>query len=70
MIHVLIFAIYSSLNFVKAQQSGMPSALRRLWEMAFNFVSNIFALLLVDFSCKNLGSLLELSGEEEKVEDS
>ena len=48
----------------------MPSALRRLWEMAFNFVSNIFALLLVDFSCKNLGSLLELSGEEEKVEDS
>ena len=33
-IHVLIFGICSSLIFVTVQQSGMPSALYRLWEMA------------------------------------
>ena len=44
--HVLIFAIYSSLIFVIVQQSGMPSALHKLWEIAFNFVNHISRILI------------------------
>ena len=44
--NVLIFAIYSGLIFVKVQQSGMPSALYRLWEIAFNFVNDISRILI------------------------
>ena len=33
--------IYSSLIFVKVQQSGMPSVLHRLWEIASNSVYDI-----------------------------
>ena len=49
-----IFAKYSSLIFVKVQQSVMYSALHRLWEISFNFVKTFRAFLLVDFSCENL----------------
>ena len=41
-----VFAIYSSLIFIKVQQSSMPSALHRLLEIAFNFVSNISRVLI------------------------
>ena len=45
-IQVLNFAIYKNLIFVTVQQSGIPSALQRLWEIAFNFVNKISCFLI------------------------
>ena len=46
LIHVLIFAIYSSLIFVTVQQSGMPSAFHWLWEIVFNVINDISRIII------------------------
>ena len=66
----LIFAIYSCLIFVKAQQSGMPSALHRLWKITFNFVNNISLILIVWFQIYYKTVYLSWVEKEQKVEDS
>ena len=64
----LIFAIYSSLIFVKAQQSGMPSVLHRLWEITFNFANDISLILIVWFQIYYKTVYLSWVEKEQKVE--
>ena len=47
MIHVFNLCNIQQSNFVKAQQSGMPSVLHRLWEITFNFANDISLILIV-----------------------
>ena len=66
----LIVEIYSSLIFVTVQQSGIPSALHKLWEIAFNFVNDISRILIGRFQLQKFGIRLFIWSEWRKKRES
>ena len=66
----LVVEIYSSLIFVTVQQSGIPSALHRLWEIDFNFANDISRILIGIFQLQKFGKRLFIWSEWRKKRES